>query len=129
MHSLRSLLPSRLRRRGIPARIGSLMMLLQRTPLLKLLPEARVISTSGFSDALSWAVTAIAGLGAFDAVSGATNVSQSAPAPNSPTVPATAGNNLTFLYTIVGAGGHTPNSFQVVGTLPRRSRPDRLEKQ
>jgi hypothetical protein len=118
MNSFFLLLTSRIRRRGTPARLGSLLMILQRSPLLKLLPEARVISSSGFSDALGWAVTVVAGLGAFDSVSGATNVSQVSPVQNSPTVPATGGANLNFFYTVVGAGGHTPNSFQVIGALP-----------
>ena len=78
-HYLRSLSPSRLRHRGVPARLGSLVLLLQRSPLVKLLPEARVISTSGFTDALSFAATVIGGLGAFNAVSGVTTVVSSGP--------------------------------------------------
>ncbi len=104
--------------RGLSAKLSSLTMILQRSPLVQLLPEARVISTSGFSEALQWTVTAIAGLGAFDSVSGATTVSQLTPVQNSSTVPATGGSSLSFVFTIVGAGGHTPSVFQVVGALP-----------
>jgi hypothetical protein len=108
----------RLPSRGLSARLSSLTMILQRSPLVQLLPEARVISTSGFSEALQWTVTAIAGLGAFDSVSGATTVSQLSPVQSSSSVPATGGSSLSFVFTIVGAGGHTPYAFQVVGALP-----------
>lgn len=118
MNPLQRLLPTKVRHRGVPARLGSLLMILQRSPLLKLLPEARIISTSGFSDAIGWTILTVSGLGAFDAVSGATTVSQVSPVSGSTTVSATGGTNLTFLFTIVGAGGHTPYQFQVVGALP-----------
>ena len=108
------------RRRGVPARLGSLLMLLQRSPLVKLLPEARVISTSGFSDALSWAVTAIAGLGAFDSVSGATDLAivQTTPVANSPTVTVTGGSFLSFRFDVVTAVVVTIATFEISGPLP-----------
>ena len=109
---------SHIRRSGLPARLGSLVLLLQRSPLLKLLPEARVLSTSGFSDALQWTVLAVTGLGAFDSVSGATAVAQVLPTSGSPTVTSTGGVNLNFVFQVTGAGGHTPNAFQVTGALP-----------
>jgi hypothetical protein len=112
------LISRRLPQRGLSAKIGSLTMILQRSPLVQLLPEARVISSSGFSEALRWTVAAISGFGAFDAVSGATTVSQLTPVQNSSTVPATGGSSLSFVFSIVGAGGHTPSVFQVVGALP-----------
>lgn len=108
-----------IRRQRIPSKVGSLAMLLQRTPMLKLLPEARVLSTSGFTEALTWTVTAIAGLGAFDSVSGATAVVQTAPVPNNAIVPAKGGESLAFLFQMTGGGGHTPKTFQITtGTLP-----------
>lgn len=117
LSSLRQLV--RPHRRGVPAHLGSLLMLLQRSPLLKLLPEARVISTSGFTDALGWSVAVVTGLGAFDAVSGATTVTQITPTAGSRTVNAIGGAGLSFVYSITGAGGHTPGIFEIRGTLPK----------
>src|SRR5436190_19416634 len=97
-----SSLPSRFllhrRRRGLPARMSSLVMLLQRSPVLPLMPEARIISTTGFREVLQWSITAIAGLGAYDSVTGASAVTQLAPSPNSSSVNIVAGDPVFFLY-------------------------------
>jgi hypothetical protein len=100
----------------LPARLGSLLVLLERGPLVKLLPEARVITTSGFSRALSRVVTSIAGLCAWDAVSGASSVKQVAPVANSATVPGTGGQPLAFLFNYTGSD--TPDHFQIIGAIP-----------
>ncbi len=110
---------SRVRHHHASTRVSSLALLLQRSPLVKiLLPEARVISTSGCCEALQWTVTAIAGLGAFDAVSGATTLTQLLPSAGSLTVPATGGSSLNFVYQCLVTDGFIPGSFEVVGTLP-----------
>lgn len=111
---------ARARRRALPSRVSSLILLLQRSPLVKILmPEARVISSSGMADVVKWCVTAIAGLGAFDSVTGATAVVQVSPTAGSSTVNFTAGAPLTFLYQMTGGGGHIPATFTIFsGTLP-----------
>ncbi|HEX2749327.1 MAG TPA: hypothetical protein VHM91_15065 [Verrucomicrobiales bacterium] len=104
------------RYRGVPVRISSLVMTLQRSPLAVLLPEARVISTAGFSSLATLTLTAIAGLGAFDSVSGASTVAQISPSAGSATVNGAGAQPLTFLFNYTGSD--TPDHFQVTGTLP-----------
>jgi hypothetical protein len=115
--ALFSRLRLRLAGRGIPARMSSLIMLLQRSPVLPLLPQARVISTSGFSEAIKWSVTAILGLGAYDSVTGASAVTQVLPTPGSSTVNIVAGDPLLFLFQLTGET-YIPAVFEVQGTLP-----------
>src|SRR6187401_3425457 len=86
------------RRHGLPARMSSLVMLLQRSPVLPLLPEARIISTTGFREVLQWSITAIAGLGAFDSVTGASAVTQILPTAQSSTLNIVAGDPVFFLF-------------------------------
>ncbi len=69
-------------RHALPSPANSLILLLQRSPLVKILmPEPRITSSSGFPEAMRSAVTAVARLGAFDSVPGVTTVLQIAPAP------------------------------------------------
>lgn len=103
--------------RGIPARVGSLVLLLQRSPLVKLLPEARVISTSGFTDPLQWTATIVAGLGAFDSIAGASEITQVQPSANSTDVNAVAGEPLTFWVQATGTP-EIPAAFQIGGDIP-----------
>ena len=101
------------------SKLGSLLLLFQRTPLVQiLLPEARVLGTSGMGEVVKWSVAAIAGLGAFDTVAGATVISQVTPSPNSTTVPAKTGIGLTFLVQVTGAPSSKAGSWEVVGSLP-----------
>ena len=104
-------LSARMRRRGIPGRVSSLAMLFQRSPLLPLLPEARLISTSGFSEILGRSVMLIAGLGAYDSVTGASQMVQLQPTPGSLTVNGVAGDPLNFIFQTTGTphipAGHT----------------------
>lgn len=101
------------------SKLGSLLLLFQRTPLVQiLLPEARVRGTSGMGEVVKWSVAAIAGLGAFDTVAGATVISQVTPSPNSTTVPARTGIGLTFLVQVTGAPSSKAGSWEVVGSLP-----------
>jgi hypothetical protein len=126
--TFRSLL-SRPHRRGVPAHLSSLILLLQRSPLIKLLPEARVISTSGFSEALKFTVTAVAGLGAYDSVSGVTTVTQTIPAPGSPIVSMTGGTFMTFGWQVTGfTGPLTPGTWSYSGRLPAGMVPADIEQ-
>jgi len=109
--------------------LSSLLLLLQRSPLVKLLPEARVLSTSGFSEALKFSVTAVAGLGAFDAVSGVTTVTQTLPAPTSPLVNLTGGTFATFAWQVAGfTGTLTPGTWSYSGQLPAGMLPADIEQ-
>ena len=108
---------ARLRRRGIPARVSSLAMVFQRSPLMLLLPEARIISTSGFSEALGWTITALAGLGAYDSVTGASQMTQLQPTPGSLTVNAVAGDPLNFVFQTIGTP-HIPSGHQTTELPP-----------
>jgi hypothetical protein len=84
-----------------------------------LLPEARVISTSGFSEAVKYLVTAVTGLTAYNSVTGATTLAQLAPAPGSLNVPATGGTTLNFVYQCLVDGGYIPGGFEITsGTSP-----------
>lgn len=85
-------------------RLGSLVMLFQRMPVVQMLfPEANLIGSSALGNSLSVAVTTVVGLGAYDTVAGATVVSQVAPVAGSTTVPAAVGSNLNFIFKVTGA--------------------------
>jgi Ig-like domain CHU_C associated/EF hand len=103
--------------RRIFNRLSSLLMLFQRAPLVQMFfPEAKLLSTTGFSEALTLGITTVIGLGAYDTVSGASTVTQVTPTANSSTVSATSGSALSFVFKY--GGSDTPDHFQVVGTLP-----------
>ncbi len=100
------------------SRIGSLLLLFQRTPVVQMiLPEARVMSASGVGELAKWTIAVVAGLGAFDTVAGATVLTQLRPSAGSTTVPAAIGSNLTFVFQVTGAPS-TAQSWQVIGALP-----------
>jgi len=101
------------------SRVSSLVMLIQKSPVVQLLiPEARLFSSIATADAVKMTIATVAGLGAFDSVTGATEVVQLSPVSGSHTVPATSGTELTFVFQATGTGGHKVLSFQVTGTLP-----------
>jgi hypothetical protein len=102
------------------SKCSSLILLFQRSPLIQmLLPEANVLGTSGVMNTVSLTIATVAGLGAYDTVAGATLVSQVSPSSGSATIPASSGVQLNGVFQIVGAGGHTPGSWQIsTGTLP-----------
>lgn len=105
--------------RRVMTRVSSLLMLFQKTPLVQmLLPEAQLLGNAHVLNATAVTIATIAGLGAYDSVSGATAVAQTSPSSGSSTVSATSGTNLVFLVQITGAGGNTPASWSVAGTLP-----------
>ena len=100
-------------------RVSSLLLLFQKTPLIQfLLPEASILGNAHVINAAALTIATVAGLGAYDSVSGATAVAQTAPSPGSSTVAATSGTNLNFVMQITGGGGHTPSSWTVTGALP-----------
>ena len=108
---------ARVRHRALPSRVSSLILLLQRSPLVKILmPEARVINSSGFAEAMKWTVTAVAGLGAFDSVSGATDVIQISPGTGN-IVSGVAGNRLSSTFQFSGTT-RLAASWTVSGALP-----------
>lgn len=101
------------------SRASSLLLLFQKTPLMQfLLPEASVLGNAHVINAAALTIATVAGLGAYDSVSGATAVAQTSPSAGSSTVAATSGTNLNFVVQITGAGGHTPASWTVTGALP-----------
>ena len=94
---------STIRARGLSSRLGSLLLLFQRSPLVQMLfPEARILGGAGLGEITKWSVAAVAGLGAFDTVAGATTLTQIAPVANSTTVPAANGSFLSFVVQLVG---------------------------
>lgn len=106
--------------RRICSKCSSLLLLFQRAPLIQaLMPEASVLGSSAVMNAVPATIAVVAGLGAFDTVAGATLVSQVSPSAGSATVPASSGVQLNGVFQIVGAGGHTPQSWNISsGTLP-----------
>ena len=111
--------PIRHRIRSISTKLGSLLLLFQKTPLVQiLLPEARVMSTSGAGEIIKWSVATVVGLGAYDSVAGATVLKQVVPLPGSSTVAARSGTPLAFVFQVTGSPGK-PKSWKVTGTLPR----------
>ena len=116
-NSMKRLVHLSFRMRIIASRLSSLILLFQRSPLVQMLfPEAKILSSSGFGQITQWAVVTVAGLGAYDTVSGASTVIQSYPVLNSTTIPAASGSALTAVaqYT----GGNKPGSWQITGTMP-----------
>ena len=100
------------------SKMGSLLLLFQRTPLVQtVLPEVRVISSTGVGEIVKWTVAAVVGLGAYDSVAGATVLSQLQPVAGSAKVSATTGVRLSFVFQVTGAPSST-KSWQVIGRLP-----------
>ena len=104
------------------SRVSSLLLLVQRSPIIQLiLPEAKILGGSAIADTATIAITTVVGLGAYDSVAGATMVLQASPlvgstATPAPSVPAAKGSNLSFVYKI--SVSDTPGSFQISGALP-----------
>ena len=79
--------------------------------------EARHLSSVALTKVIKWTAVSVAGLGAHDAVSGATQITQIAPSSGSSTVPAKAGELLNLVYQITGAP-HRAQSWAVIDKLP-----------
>ncbi len=100
------------------SRVSSLLLLVQRSPIIQLiLPEAKILGGSAIADTATIAITTVVGLGAYDSVSGATSVVQVSPLANSAIVPAAIGSTLSFVYK--NSNSDTPGTYQLAsGTLP-----------
>ena len=104
--------------RVLSSRLGSLLLLFQRSPLVQLIfPEARLLGGAGLGEITKWTIATVVGLGAYDSVSGATTIAQLAPAAGAATVPATADSALSFVFQLLNYS-HTPGSWTVSGALP-----------
>ena len=90
--------------------------------------EARLAGTIGLSQVVKWSVATVAGLGAYDAVSGATVITQLAPSVGSSTVPAEAGELLNFIYQVTGRDVEA-DSWEVEGATPCRPCPPEFNQQ
>ena len=82
-----------------------------------LLPEAKLASSAGLGEITRWTAVAIAGLGSYDTVAGATVISQLAPEAGSATVTAPINQPLSFVFRATGAQIN-PVIWTVTGTLP-----------
>lgn len=110
--------PTSMRTRVLSTKLGSLLLLFQRSPVVQMLfPEARVIAGIGLGDIANWTVATVIGLGAYDSVAGATTIKQLAPSPGSTTVTTAVGANLSFVFQVTGTE-EAPGIWQIVGTLP-----------
>ena len=79
--------------------------------------ESHFVGSAAITQIVKWSSIAVAGLGTYDAVSGATQITQIAPSSGSSTVPAKAGELLNLVYQITGAP-HRPRSWEVSGQIP-----------
>jgi Ig-like domain CHU_C associated len=100
------------------SRLSSLLLLFQRTPMVQwLLPEVKIASSAGLGEITRWTAVAIAGLGSYDTVAGATVISQLAPQAGSATVTAPVNRPLSFVFRATGSQIN-PAIWTVTGTLP-----------
>ncbi|MBD28312.1 MAG: hypothetical protein CMO38_03580 [Verrucomicrobiaceae bacterium] len=79
--------------------------------------ESHFVGSAAITQIIKWSSVAVAGLGTYDAVSGATQITQISPSSGSSTVPAKAGELLNLVYQITGAP-HRPKSWEVSGQIP-----------
>lgn len=79
--------------------------------------ESQFIGSAAITQIIKWSSVTVASLGAYDAVSGATQITQIAPSSGSSTVSAKAGELLNLVYQITGAP-HRAQSWAVIGELP-----------
>lgn len=113
--------PSRILRRlpflrGLSSKLGSLLLLFQRSPLVQMLfPEARLLGGAGMGEAMKWTVRTVAGLGAFDSVAGATEISQVIPDQGAGEIQAIAGKFINVLVQVTGTPSNDEVSWSVDG--------------
>jgi hypothetical protein len=104
---------------GLGSKLGSLLLLFQRSPLIQMLfPEARLLGGAGMGQITKWTVTTIAGLGAYDSVAGATEISQVSPQQGAAEVSARTGGFLNFVYQITGTPSNDAVSWSLDGLPP-----------
>ncbi len=100
------------------SKLGSLLLLFQRTPIVQMiLPEARVLGTSGMGELAKWSIASVVGLCAFDSIAGASTITQLQPTAGSLTVNATQNKSLAFVFQVTGVDSR-PGSWQIIGALP-----------
>jgi len=110
-HSVRS--------RVLTSKLGSLILLFQRSPLVQMLfPEAKLLGGAGLGEVTKWTVATVAGLGAYDTVTGATEIVQTFPDPNSQIVSGTTGELLNFICQVVNTPSDDKVSWSVSGLPP-----------
>ena len=101
--------------RALFSKLGSLVLLFQRSPLVQILfPEARVLGGAGLGKITQWTIATVAGLGAYDTMAEATQIVHLAPNRNGDTVPAENGSNLSFVFQLTNYLS-TPGSWSVSG--------------
>lgn len=131
MKAIRSLAPVKSYRippclRRSATRLGSLILLFQRMPIVQFLfPEANIIGGASLANSVSLAVTTVVGLGAYDSVAGATTIDAVSPlavtgatssrtsTTNAINVPATVSAPLNFEFQCVNAPSD-PESWRIV---------------
>jgi Ig-like domain CHU_C associated len=114
---LKNIQPSK-KLRLVSSRLASLLLLLQRTPLVQwLLPEAPLAGGMAAGKVAQWTIAAVIGLGAYDTVAGATVISQVTPKSGSTTVAASLNKALSFSFLATGAQIN-PVVWTIKGTLP-----------
>jgi hypothetical protein len=108
--------------RLVSSRLASLLLLLQRTPLVQwLLPEAPLAGGMAAGKVAQWTIAAVVGLGAYDTVAGATGggamISQLAPKAGSYAVSAPLNKSLNFTFRATGPNIN-PVIWTIEGALP-----------
>jgi len=107
------------RARLLTSKLGSLVLLFQRSPLVQMLfPEVKLLGGAGLGEATKLTVATVAGLGAYDTVTGATEIAQAYPDPGEQTVPAFAGGQLNFVFQVTGTPSTDKVSWSVAGLPP-----------
>jgi Ig-like domain CHU_C associated len=108
--------------RLLTSRLGSLLLLLQRTPLVQwLLPEAPLAGGVAAGKVAQWTIATVVGLGAYDTVAGATSggavIDQLTPKAGATNVSATLNKLLNFTFRATGPSIN-PASWSISGDLP-----------
>ncbi|RYD73058.1 MAG: hypothetical protein EOP84_22140 [Verrucomicrobiaceae bacterium] len=83
-----------------------------------LFPEAKLLGGAGLGEVTKWTVATIAGLGAYDTVTGATEIQQVYPASGEQIVPAFTGVPLNFIFQVVNTPSNDKVSWSVSGLPP-----------
>ncbi len=111
-----------LRCRWLHAPAGLLIVLLQRTPVLRVAAQVEFAVGNPGGEGLKY-LFGLAALGAYNSLAGATTFSVSTATPASGaagatfTIPGTTGTAMSIAFTVTGAPGN-PKSWSVTGTLP-----------
>ncbi len=104
----------RVRRLHAPAAL--LMLLLQRTPVLRVLTSSELVNQATSTWILRSIIASSATLGAVDTLAGATTLSPSAGSPQNPAA-AKVGEPFVGGFSVIGAP-KTPQSYEITGSFP-----------